>query len=31
MLFRIHVYLFEHKLAVEADEKKNVDRDPIFE
>ena len=22
MLFRIHVYLFEHKLAVEADEKK---------
>ena len=31
MLFRIHVYLFEHKLAVEVDEKKNVDRDPIFE
>ena len=25
MLFRIHVYIFEHKLAVEADEK-NVDQ-----
>ena len=30
MLFRIHVYLFEHKLAVEADEKKKCRQRSYF-